>query len=360
VKWAATPPDLLPLPVAEMDFPVAEPIRAVLHDAVSRSDLGYAYAAGRVGEALAGFAERRWDWTLDPAGVRGAPDLAVAAIELLRAIAPDGGTVVANPPVYNQFFHWVRRAGLDLDPVDLVDGEIDLDALEAAFARRPVAYLLCSPHNPTGTVHSPATLRRIVDLAHEHDVIVVADEVHAPLTHGSATFTPLLTLDGAAEVTVTLTSASKSWNLAGLKCAQIVSASPRTRAVTDRIDPDVEYQQGHLGVLAAVAAYEDGVDWLDDAVETIEARVRLLGGLLTEQLPWVRWAPPRASYLAWLDLGTLGDGAAPWERARDEAGVLLGRGPDFGDPGAGHVRVNVATSAEILSDAVERLATLRP
>ena len=361
-KWRSFDADVLPLPVAEHDFELAPPVAEALRTAVEFSDTGYAMAVPVLGEALAGFAAARWGWELDPARVTAVADVGVGAVELLRVLTRPGDRVVISPPVYPPFFGWVPEAGASVVEVPLAstdDGwRLDLAALERAFAdERPAVYLLCSPHNPVGRVHTCQELAALVELARRYEVVVVSDEIHAPLVLPGATFTPLLTVPGAAEVTVALLSASKAFNLAGLKCAAVVSASPRMAELVERLPFDLRWRAGHFGVLATVAAFTEGAEWLDLLLLTLDRRRAQLGGLLAERLPAVRWTPPEATYLAWLDcraVGAAGDSArdACLERGR----VDFESGTRFGRPGDGHLRLNFGTSAAIVDEAVARMA----
>ena len=360
-KWRSFDTDVLPLPVAEHDFELAPPVAEALRTAVERSDTGYAMAVPAVGEALAGFAAQRWGWKLDPLRVAPVADVGVGAVELLRVLTRPGDRVVISPPVYAPFFRWIPEAGATTVEVPLARTEggwrLDLAALERAFAHeRPAAYLLCSPHNPVGRVHSPDELAALVELAQRYDVVLVSDEIHAPLVLPGATFTPLLTVPGAADVTIALLSASKAFNLAGLKCAAVVSASPRMAEVVARMPDDLRWRVGHFGVLATVAALTEGGEWLDRLLLTLDRRRTQLGGLLAERLPDVRWIPPEATYLAWLDCRALGTGNAARDACLERGRVAFEPGTMFGGPGDGHLRLNFGTSAEILDDAVTRMA----
>jgi cystathionine beta-lyase len=359
-KWRTYPPDVLPLTVAEMDFALAPPVAAALRDAVERSDAGYALARPDLGDAIAGFAARRWGWDLDPTSVLAVADVGVGVVELLRALVRPGGSVVISPPVYPPFFDWVDEAGAKRVEVPLAqDGggwHLDLIRLQEAFATRPGAYVLCNPHNPVGRVHDRDELAALVGLGQTYGVPIVSDEIHGPLVLPEASFTPLLSVPGAAGVAVTVMSASKAWNLAGLKCAAIVSASPAMAAAVGRLPADTRWRVGHFGVMAAVAAYNEGEAWLDQLLTTLERRRAQLATLLEEQLPVVAWHPAAATYLAWLDCRAIG----PDGRARDvflERGrVALEPGPRFGAAGSGYARLNFATSAEILELAVAGMA----
>jgi cystathionine beta-lyase len=233
---------------------------------------------------------------------------------------------------------------------------LDLAALESAFAAHPAAYVLCNPHNPVGRVHTADELAALVRLARIYQVPIVSDEIHAPLVLPGATFTPLLTVPGAAEVAVSLVSASKAWNLAGLKCAAVVTAGPGMAAVTGRFPPDTRWRIGHFGVIAAIAAFSAGEPWLDQLLVTLDHRRALLGGLLRERLPMVSWHQPEASFLAWLDCAVLGPDDQARERFLDRGRVALEPGLRFGAAGSGHARLNFATGADLLDQATARMA----
>lgn len=360
-KWRTYPSDVLPLTVAEMDFPLAPPVAAALQQAVARSDTGYALATPDLGKALAGFAGRRWGWDFDPSSVTSMTDVGVGVVELLRVLTRPGDRVVISPPVYPPFFHWAPEAGTELQEVPLTsDYRLDLRALDRAFATQPSVYVLCHPHNPVGRVHSHDELTELVALAKRYGVIVISDEIHAPLVLPGSGFTPVLTVPGAADVAISLMSASKAWNLAGLKCAAAITASPAMAEVVARLAPDLRWRTGHFGVLASVAAFTDGEPWLEQLLSTLEARRTLLGDLLATHLPAVRWQPPSATYLAWLDCSAIG----PGDTARDlflvKGKIALEPGSRFGAPGDGFVRLNFGTSAEIIEQAVAGMAASLP
>ena len=360
-KWKAFDADLLPLWVAEMDYPLAPPIARALHDAIDRSDTGYRWDAG-LPQALAGFAERRLDWTIDPARVTTIGDVLVAMAESLRHLA-EPGRVVITPPVYPPFFSVVTRiVGRDVVEVRLVDdNQLDLAGLESAFARPDVtAFLLSSPHNPTGTIHSRETLETVARLARAHDVVVVADEIWAPLPLDGRSVSPYLTLgEDLTGPDVSLVSASKAFNLAGLKCAQMVVGSQATAdRLKERMPMEVTYSASHLGVIAQIAAYNDGDGWLDETLAQISTNAHLLGDLLAREIPAIRYTPPEASYLAWLDCRELGLGDAPAIAFREQGRVALNDGCEFGTQGRGFVRLNLATTPDVIEEAVARMASV--
>ncbi len=254
------------------------------------------------------------------------------------------------------------------------DGRIDLDALEEAFARArasggpngKVAYLLCNPHNPTGSVHTFDELRGVVERARHFGVRVVSDEIHAPVILAGAQFIPYLSIPGA-ENAFALISASKAWNLSGLKAALAI-AGPEATADLRGMPEEVGHGPSHLGIIAHAEAFRTGGDWLDALLLGLDENRRLLGDLITEFLPEVKYLRPQGTYLAWLDCHRLGfdeeftDGLAvvadlsgPARWFLDHARVALSSGHVFGTGGPGHVRLNFATSQAILIEAVSRM-----
>jgi cysteine-S-conjugate beta-lyase len=361
-KWRTYPPDVLPLPVAEMDFPVAGPVAEALHAAIRRSDLGYASPDPGLAEALGGFAARRWGWQVDPAQVTLAPEVGVAIVEVLRLLVRPGDRVVINPPVYDSFFPWVAEAGCRLVEVPLRqtgDGwALDLDAIQAAFQDGARVHLLCSPHNPTGTVHARQDLERLAALAARHGVTVLSDEIHAPLVLPGRTHHPFVSVSPeAAAHGLVFTSASKAWNLAGLKCAAVVTADPATRRLVERLPEELPWRVGQLGVLGGIAAFQDGEPWLEEVLGVLDHHRQYLAELLAARLPAIRYRPPEASYLAWLDCRALRLGDDPSAAFLARGRVALSPGPSFGRPGAGHARLNMGTSRQILAAAVDRMAS---
>ncbi|WP_328979508.1 MalY/PatB family protein [Streptomyces canus] len=360
MKWRTYPQDVLPLWVAEMDVPLAEPVARAVRDAVALGDTGYP-AGTAYAEALADFARTRWSWDgLAVERTAIVPDVMLGIVEMLKLVSGPGDPVVVNSPVYPPFHQFVGNMGRQVVEAELgADGRIDFEVLEDVFARvrkqsaRP-AYLLCSPHNPTGAVHSADELADVAALARTYGVRVVVDEIHAPLMAAGATFVPYLSVPGAGSG-LSLMSASKAWNLAGLKAAVAV-AGPDAADDLARLPEEVGHGPSHVGVIAHTAALRDGGAWLDALLTGLDDNRRLLAGLLAEVLPAVRYEPAQATYLAWLDCRALDlpdDPAAVFlERGR----VALNSGVPFGTGGAGFVRLNLATSPELITEAVRRMA----
>jgi cystathionine beta-lyase len=358
-KWRAYPADVIPAFVAEMDVTLAGPVTRALEDAIATGDTGYATPDPELAAGVASFHLARFGWQIDPADVWLIPDVMAGVSEILRRAVPPGSGVVINTPVYPPFFHHIGETRCRVVEAPLARAgtgwALDLDALETAFTTGAAVYLLCNPHNPTGLVFTADELRQIAELAERFRVLVLADEIHAPLTLTGARHVPFLSLPEAQARGIALVSASKAWNLPGLKCAQLVAASPALRALVRRLPEELVYGAGNLGVIASIAAYRDGGPWLDQLLVLVDRNRRLLADLLADRLPGVGYAPPQGTYLAWLDCTRLELHGEPAKVFLKKGRVALRRGPDFGSVGAGWVRATIATSPEILAEIVERM-----
>jgi len=367
-KWRAFPKDVLPLPVAEMDFPVADPIRDTLREMVDHSDLGYLGPIPEMGMAFAGFAKRRWGWEVDPLQVRIAADVGVGVVEVLRVITQPGDKILINSPVYPNFWTWCNETHLEKVDVPLTESEtevngshwiLDWDGIEKAYKSGIKAHLICNPHNPLGRVYTKEELSRLADLAKAHNVYILSDEIHAPLTFSEQTFTPFLAISETARaVGITITAASKGWNIAGLKCAIIVTADSKNYETLNAIAPATHYRASLLGAFATVTAFEKGEPWLEDVMVQLDHNRKFIAELIAAKTPGVGYRTPHCSYLAWLDLTSFNLGEDPSAVLIEKAKVAFVQGLRFGPQSTQFVRLNFATSPEILEEAFNRLATV--
>ena len=364
-KWRGFPNDVLPLPVAEMDFPVAEPIKAILLEMVTKSDLGYLDSIPELGLGFKKFASERWGWNVDENQVRIATDVGVAVVEILRIFTVPGDSILISSPVYHNFYTWINETKLTLvdAPFQRTGDEsnnpwvLDWDAIETAYASGIKVHLLCSPHNPLGYVYSKEDLLKIVALAKKHNVLVISDEIHAPLTFPNQTFVPILALGSEAEsVAICVTAASKGWNIAGLKCAIIVSQNEVMHKKLNELAAAMHYRASLLGGFATAVAFSDGGVWLDSVIAKLDHNRHLIKKLLAEKLPTVRYHIPDNGYLAWLDLESLQLGADPSVTLVEKGRVAFNPGHTFGKQCHQYVRLNFATSPEIVSEAIDRIA----
>lgn len=362
-KWRRYPSDILPLHVAEMDFDIAEPIVDVLAKMVTESNLGYLGPVPEVAEAFAGFARRRWNWSVDTTQVKIATDVGVAAVDIMRSALSPGDRVVITSPVYSSFYTWIPEAGCEVQDVPLTtELRLDLPAIEKALADGARAVLLCNPQNPTGTVHSKAELQELARIAEKHSAIVISDEIHAPLTFDSSVFVPYLTLGADAEATgIVLTSNSKSWNTAGLKASIMITQSAEMFAVLSKTTPANHWRSSILGAWAMVASFNAGEAWLDEVMLRLDANRRFLEQEL-HKIPGARLIMPESTYLAWVDLSdtalAASDRGKPFDRIFNEAKVAFVSGDEHGDAYANFVRINFATSQAIISEAINRIVKI--
>jgi cysteine-S-conjugate beta-lyase len=364
-KWRGFANDVLPLPVAEMDFPVAEPIKALLTEMVAHSDLGYLGPIPELGLGFKKFAAERWNWSVDEKQVRAATDVGVAVVEILRVFTKPGDSILISSPVYHNFYTWINETKLTLVdvPFERTGDEarnpwvINWDSIEKAYASGIKVHLLCSPHNPLGFIHTKQDLLKYVALAKKHNVLIISDEIHAPLTFPGETFVPMLSLGADAEsVAICVTAASKGWNIAGLKCAILVSQDEQMNAKLTNLAPAMHYRASLLGGFATAVAFADSGVWLDTVIAQLDHNRHLIKELLAKKLPTVRYHIPQNSYLAWLDVESLSLGADPSATLIEKARVAFSPGHAFGKQCDQYVRLNFATSPEIITEAIDRIA----
>jgi cystathionine beta-lyase len=364
-KWRSYPEDVLPMFVAEMDYPLAPAITTALHEAIAIGDTGYiADRDPAAARAFSEFAEARWGWAPDPRRMRTTTDVSVVIVEALRRLIGAGDGVIITPPAYPPFYDLIPEAGGSVVEVPLRDDgasfALDLEGIDRALAGGAKGVLLCSPHNPLGLVHDRATLEQLATVVARHDGFVVADEIHAPLTHHGVPFTPYLSVsDEARSHGIAAESGSKAFNLAGLKTAFFVAESDRMSELVRALPAEVTYRTGQFGLIATREGFANGREWLDDTIASVEANLAHLEAELAAHLPAVRVRRPSASFLAWLDMTALGWGDDPAAVALREARVALASGPAFGPQGAGHARMNIACAPETITEAVRRLAAVR-
>ncbi|MCP2264852.1 MalY/PatB family protein [Promicromonospora thailandica] len=365
LKWTAYP-DALGAWVAEADFPVAPPIAAALHDAVDRGLLGYLPPdlVRGTSEAYASFAADRYGWTVDPARVRPASDVLTVLEHTIRHFSRPGSPVIVPTPSYMPFHTLPGELGREVLQVPMVRDEAgrytyDLDALDAAFAAGGHLMIVCNPHNPIGRVLEPAEMLAVAEVVDRHGGRVFSDEIHAPLVHPGRRHVPYASLsETTAGHTLTATSASKAWNLPGLKCAQVVLSNDADVKLWDEVGERVEEGASTLGILAGGVAYAEGREWLDDVLPYVQGNAARLGELLAGSP--IGYRAPEGTYLAWLDCRGLdlpGDAATYF---RERAGVVLVDGADCGDAGRGFVRFNLGLPRPLLEQAVGQMLESLP
>jgi cystathionine beta-lyase len=360
LKWGEVPDDVIPAWVAEMDYaldPVVQEavLRAVRDGVTGYPVFGYTPA---LAEAYAGFAARRYGATVAPEWVTPVVDV-TAGVRLALDVLSEDAPVVFLVPGYTPQLDVAQLTGrprvdVVVDP-DAERAEVDLDQLDARFAEGARTLLLTQPHNPWGRAFTRAELEGIRDVVVRYGARVVSDEIHAPLVLPGARHTSYLELEGTHDHAVAIVAASKAFNTAGLRCAQLVVPSAGDRAALAAVPMARNDSWSPLGVVAAIAAYADGDPWLDSLVERLDQLRTRLGEELAAHLPEATMRPWEATYLVWLDARAYGHedpAAVALERGR----VRLGPGHDYHPGLGGHVRLNAATSPERLGEIVRRLA----
>ncbi len=365
-KWQVHPPDVLPLWVADMDFLPAEPIRRRLQECLDVGDIGYPMHPKPTGlpEAFCDRAQRKWGWAPEPGRVELITEVVQGMHVAIEQFSEPGDGVIVQPPIYPPFLGSVGNLRRRLCPNPLVMGEggyrLDLDGL-AQQAEDARILLLCNPHNPTGRVFRREELMAIAEIAIAHDLLVVSDEIHQDLVYPGGCHVPFASLsDEVAERTLTLTSASKAFNIAGLRCAIAVFGSAEMRRRFLAFPRHLRGGLGSLGIQATLAAWTEGEPWLRDVLAYLEANRDFVAETVRRELPGVRFVPPQATYLFWLDFRELGLEPSPYRHFLDRAKVALSDGADFGPEGRGHARINFATSRPLLEQALTRLLTSLP
>ncbi|MGF1597688.1 MAG: MalY/PatB family protein [Acidimicrobiales bacterium] len=359
VKWTRDGDGVLPAWVADMDIRPPACVIDALTDLVGRGDLGYSWRPQHLlPEVFAAWQKERHGWSPDPGDVRPFCDVLHAIDVALWLLTEPGDGVVLLTPIYPPFIRAVSGSGRRIVEVPLdPDGwRLDPERLRAAIDDGTRALLICNPHNPTGRVFDDDELEAIARVAVEHDLLLLSDEVWADLLHPGAVHRPMaLVGDDVAARTITITSASKAFNLAGLRCAVAhVGHHPLADAIAE-LPSHVLGAVGTPGAEAAVAAWSEGGPWLAALRTHLTQRRDQLARRLADDLPGVGWQLPESTYLAWLDLGAYGLGDDPGAELLRRASVSLSSGPTFGSQGDGFVRLNYATSAEILDLIVDRL-----
>ncbi|WP_207211957.1 MalY/PatB family protein [Promicromonospora panici] len=363
LKWTAFP-DEIGAWVAEMDFPVAPPIAAALHDAVDRGMFGYLpkYLVTDMAEAYAAFAADRYSWAVDPERVRPVSDVLTALELAITLFSRPGSPVILPTPAYMPFLtrpHGLGRKVIQVPMLRDADGRYtyDLDALDAAFRAGGNLLVLCNPHNPIGRVLEPDEMLAIAEVVDRHRGRVFSDEIHAPLVYPGSRHVPYASLnETTAGHTLTATSASKAWNLPGLKCAQIVLSDDADVKVWNEVGKNAEGGASTPGVLANRVAYTEGRDWLDDVVTYLHGNVTRIGELLDGT--GIGYRAPEGTYLTWLDCRGLdlpGEPADVADYFRKHAGVALTNGGLCGEAGHGFVRLNAAMPRPILEQTVGQI-----
>lgn len=358
-KWTKFGPDVLPMWVADMDFAVAEPILAAMRARLEHPVLGYGISQAGLKARIVAWLASEYGWHVAPEAVLMLPGVVPGFNLALRATCEPGAGVVVQTPVYPPMLaapaNWAMRR---VDAPLTAAGEVEMGVLRAALAEaRGGAFMLCNPHNPTGRVFRREELAAMAEACLAAGATIVADEIHCDLLFDGRRHIPVASL--APEVaarTITLMSAGKTWNIAGLNACWAVVPDAALRARFQRAIASVADHVNILGLVATEAALAEAQPWRDALIPYLQANRDWLVRAVAERLPGVRMGVPEGTYLAWLDCRESAAGADPQRFFLDRAKVGLNPGPDFGPPGAGFVRLNFGCPRALLEEGIARMA----
>jgi cystathionine beta-lyase len=361
-KWSLHP-GTIGAWVAEMDYGTAPEVTAALHRAIDDGDLGYLAPATtrRMAEATSAWLKSDCNWDIAPENIHPVSDVMSALEVAITKFSPDGTGVIIPTPAYMPFLSFVPTLGREVFQVPgvVADGRWhhDLAAIDAAFHAGARTLILCNPQNPTGTAIGRDELEAIAAVVDRHNGRVFADEIHSPLRYGDVQHVPYASVSpAAAQHTITATSASKAWNLPGLKAAQLITSNEADEELYQIFGFAVLHGASTPGVIANTAAYAHGREWLTEVTDYLDGNRYALRDLLAEHLPEVKYTVPDATYIAWLDCAALGIPGSLGDFFREQAGVALIDGRLCGAGYENHVRIIFAMPRPILEEAVINMA----
>jgi cysteine-S-conjugate beta-lyase len=367
IKWNLFGPDVLPLWIAEMDFPTAPAVLDGIRACVVNEEFGYPpVGEDDLPKATADWCRRRYGWHVAPDWVRAVPDVLKGLEVVINFLTRPESPVVLPVPAYMPFFDLLQITGRQRVEIPMLQQDsgryvMDLEALDAAFAGGAGSLILCNPNNPLGTAFREDELRTIVEIAARHDARVIADEIHGPLVYGRPHVAAASVSDTAADTVITLMSASKGWNLPGLICAQVILSNERDARDWARINKLHQMGISTVGIRANIAAYNHGAAWLDELLIYLQANRDHLAMTLPELSPGVKINTPAATYMSWVDFRALNLATEPAEHLLSKAKVALSPGIPFGATvSSGFARLNFATTHAILDRAINAIAAALP
>jgi cysteine-S-conjugate beta-lyase len=361
-KWHKFPPDVLPLWVADMDFPSPEPVIRALRERVEHGFFGYGAEQPEFHEVTCERLLKRYGWKVQPEALVLLPGVIAGFNMAARAIAGPGDGILMQLPVYPPILRLPDNVKMSRDGADLVRGPdgrytIDLDAFERAITARTRMFLLCNPHNPVGRVFTREELGRLAAICLRRGLVICADEIHGELVYPGHQHVPIASLDPEIEArTITLMAPSKTFNLAGLRCAVAVipNQALREKFVAARLD--MVQTPNILGYTAMLAAYRDGQPWLDELLRYLESNRDFLVKHVRANFSGIEVGVPEATYLAWLDCRGAGiPNNDPFTFFLERGRVSFNDGATFGRGGQGFVRLNFGCPRSLLVEGLERM-----
>jgi cysteine-S-conjugate beta-lyase len=365
-KWNYYDPDVLPVWVADMDFLSPEPVIRALRARVEHGCFGYGTEPAELREIVVSRLKTLYDWTVQPEDLIFLPGVVTAFNLACNAVGAPGDGVLIQTPVYPPFLTAPANAGLRRDEMELTRGcdgrySVDFDAFEAAIQPSTRIFLFCSPHNPVGRVFTRAELERTAEICQRHNLVICSDDIHCDLVFAGYRHIPIASLDASvAQRTITLIAPSKTYNIAGLECSVAIIQNADLRKQFQAARKHLVGGPNIMGFVAALAAYRDGQEWLDQCLSYLEGNYNFLMRYVAEQLPGISMSPMEGTFLSWLDCRQAGIAGNPFEFFMSKARVGLNDGCTFGRGGEGFVRLNFACPRPILVEALDKMrAALR-
>jgi cystathionine beta-lyase len=370
IKWQHYDKDVLPLWVADMDFPSPEPVIRALQARVEHGVFGYPEAVvpdpcyqQPLRQAVIDHAWQRYGWKVEPDELIFIPGVVTGFNQACQIFAESGGGVLIQTPVYTPILAAAGNAGLDRQEMELTHGAdgtytIDRGVFEAALTDQTRLFLLCNPHNPVGRVFRREELEFMAETCLKRGALICSDEIHCDLVFSGHQHLPIASLDPEiARNTITLIAPSKTYNLAGLQCSVAVISNPELRDKYRKSAHGLVPWVNLMGLAAAEAAYREGQEWLEQLLAYLKANRDYLSGFIKEEMPSIRMAAPEGTYLAWLDCRESGIEGSPYEFFLKQARVALSDGRTFGRGGSGFVRLNFGCPRSIVEEALNRMKT---
>ena len=364
-KWGWYNSDILPLWVADMDFVSPEPVIKALQQRVSDAIFGYGLPPKELAETICDRMERLYEWKISPDDIVYLPGLVSGTNVMCRMAGEPGDSMLVQTPVYPPFLSTPANHGQSLDVAELtlvnngptLSYEIDFDAFEQAIKPSTRLFILCHPHNPIGRSFTPEELTKIAEICLQHNIILCSDEIHSDLLLGDTTHTPPATLSPEIEANcITLLAPSKTFNIPGLGCSMAIIPNKKLRKRVEIAMAGIVPHVNILGPHAAMAAYSQGQEWLNQVLAYLTANRDFVVDYVKNHLPGIRTTVPEATYLAWLDCREAGIEGAPCKFFLEEAKVALNDGKTFGQGGEGFVRLNFGCSRTILERALNQMS----
>lgn len=356
--------DVIPLWVADMDFPAPDFIVDALRERVNHRAYGYSFRPHKYYSSIAAWMLSRHNWKIDTEWICFSPGIVPALNICTQVFTRPGDKIIVQPPVYFPFFSAVEANGRQLVYNQLRESygkwEMDFDGLESLIDKNTRMIIICNPHNPVGRAWSREELTRLADICLSKNIILLSDEIHCDLALTGSVHIPVASLSARiAEITVTCIAPSKTFNLAGLATSSLIISNPVLRQYFNKKISDLHIGNGNIfGTVASIAAYTSGHQWLDSTLAYIDGNIRYATGYLREMIPEIIPVIPEATYMIWLDCRKLGLSGKELQKFMvEKAKVGLNEGSTFGPGGEGFMRINVATQRSVVEKAMHSIET---